>query len=672
MAVLASNPQDPSAPSSLTLTAAKSWLGHSEPAAGAVGIAHMCLAFAQQAALPIMHLRSINPHVQPMLGPLSALHSSVYMPRQPAGMQHSGGHSSAAPGLVAGVSAFAFQGTNAHVIMQAASGSHQQAGPPAASTIRPLHCRQRHWIAAPAHAMLLHAGASHGLISFQADVASPGCAYLLDHVVSDQPLLPATAFFELACASVRLASGDSSAAVMGVTLAVPMKLQPKSDPGSGLVTVQLQHGSLTASSYSHDRLRHHLFASWGLLRSQPKQRSIRLSALEQMMAHTHTASDTAQPQCTAVASVAEPTSSDGVTLHPAAADSMLHLASAFNLGQQTPQLRVPAALDAIQGSSSQSAQHHWVCATQAHLGKADSHTHSFRLASDKGWDHAALHGLCFMPLEGTALASGIAQQDGSVAPKIRQDCLYEVMWVADELDSSNANSADVAVCHQTALDGTVAVIQQLQQAAAGSKQVSPVMLPGQVLTAAGRSSSAHTSSIAITSLMRVAAQELANPHCHAIMGHPSGLVGPASTRTAAHPPGDVALQAGVQHSPRLVPSAASSAPRPFQLMPKPRGALQNLRPEAIGTALAADEVLLQVHAVGVNFRDVLNVLGMYPGDPGAPGADCAGIVMARGTAVRGLDLGEFAYSASQSQSFYLPHKVLHWKHVSVNSTSLNC
>jgi hypothetical protein len=36
--------------------------------------------------------------------------------------------------------------------------------------------------------------------------------------------------------------------------------------------------------------------------------------------------------------------------------------------------------------------------------------------------------------------------------------------------------------------------------------------------------------------------------------------------------------------------------------------------------------VLRVRAVGLNFRDVLNVLGMYPGDPGQPGADCAGDV----------------------------------------------
>ena len=41
-----------------------------------------------------------------------------------------------------------------------------------------------------------------------------------------------------------------------------------------------------------------------------------------------------------------------------------------------------------------------------------------------------------------------------------------------------------------------------------------------------------------------------------------------------------------------------------------------------------DSFLLRVHAVGLNFRDVLNVLGEYPGDPGPPGGDCAGAVVA--------------------------------------------
>ena len=95
----------------------------------------------------------------------------------------------------------------------------------------------------------------------------------------------------------------------------------------------------------------------------------------------------------------------------------------------------------------------------------------------------------------------------------------------------------------------------------------------------------------------------------------------------------------VQHAPRLVPSHTASTPAPFQLLPKPRGALQNLVPEPLHLELAAEDVLVEVHAVGINFRDVLNVLGMYPGDPGPPGADCAGVVVARGAAVCELDIG---------------------------------
>jgi len=38
-------------------------------------------------------------------------------------------------------------------------------------------------------------------------------------------------------------------------------------------------------------------------------------------------------------------------------------------------------------------------------------------------------------------------------------------------------------------------------------------------------------------------------------------------------------------------------------------------------------ITVRVEAVGLNFRDVLNVLGMYPGNPGMPGSDYAGVVI---------------------------------------------
>ena len=77
-----------------------------------------------------------------------------------------------------------------------------------------------------------------------------------------------------------------------------------------------------------------------------------------------------------------------------------------------------------------------------------------------------------------------------------------------------------------------------------------------------------------------------------------------------------------------------------------------------------DTLLIEVHSVGLNFRDVLNVLGAYPGDPGRPGSDVSGIVtqvhlddmtmqpqsITIGSAVAGLApgcLGTHAYTLHQ-------------------------
>lgn len=57
-------------------------------------------------------------------------------------------------------------------------------------------------------------------------------------------------------------------------------------------------------------------------------------------------------------------------------------------------------------------------------------------------------------------------------------------------------------------------------------------------------------------------------------------------------------------------------------------------------APAPDEVVIWVAATGLNFRDVMNVLRLYPGDAGALGGECAGYVMAVGRDVKGIELGQ--------------------------------
>jgi len=54
----------------------------------------------------------------------------------------------------------------------------------------------------------------------------------------------------------------------------------------------------------------------------------------------------------------------------------------------------------------------------------------------------------------------------------------------------------------------------------------------------------------------------------------------------------------------------------------------------------ANEVILEPKAVGLNFRDVLNAMNLYPGDPGPLGSDCAGIIKAIGKDVKGYAIGD--------------------------------
>jgi NADPH:quinone reductase-like Zn-dependent oxidoreductase len=104
-------------------------------------------------------------------------------------------------------------------------------------------------------------------------------------------------------------------------------------------------------------------------------------------------------------------------------------------------------------------------------------------------------------------------------------------------------------------------------------------------------------------------------------------------------PHGAAVSGGARFAPTVLPSSRSVGLGAMQLTPQPRGALADLKPSPVvrGVAATASDDLgistdlplidVRVEAVGLNFRDVLNVLNMYPGNPGPPGSDYAGVVI---------------------------------------------
>ncbi|BBX46964.1 type I polyketide synthase [Mycobacterium cookii] len=127
----------------------------------------------------------------------------------------------------------------------------------------------------------------------------------------------------------------------------------------------------------------------------------------------------------------------------------------------------------------------------------------------------------------------------------------------------------------------------------------------------------------------------------------AGLLG-----TPAEEP-ELALRQGKYLVPRLLPWARSGhlpIPRAtdYILEPTERGAIDNLH--LVETAVAppsAGQVQIRVEAAGLNFRDVLNVLGLYPGDPGLIGGDLSGIVTEVGEGVTGFEVGQRVFGFMQ-------------------------
>ncbi|WP_264051091.1 type I polyketide synthase, partial [Mycobacterium parmense] len=130
---------------------------------------------------------------------------------------------------------------------------------------------------------------------------------------------------------------------------------------------------------------------------------------------------------------------------------------------------------------------------------------------------------------------------------------------------------------------------------------------------------------------------------------------------------ELALRQGKFLASRLLPWARSghlTVPRAtdYVLAPTERGAIDNLRLTDT-QVLPPDDgyVQVRVEAAGLNFRDVLNVLGLYPGDPGPIGGDFAGVVTELGGGVTGLEVGQRVYGFMQgafSSRFNVPVQLL--------------
>ena len=631
--------------------ASKGFLGHTEPAAGVVSLTMAVTSLQNLAQFPIMHLRTVNPHVTAIMG---AAPGSVTLTRQ------GGALARAKLQPCTGVSSFAFQGTNAHAVVEASTTAQ-------ASTTAgmPVSWRQqRQWVLPLAHCLIKHSlpGASPSRTTFACSLQQPALAFLWEHEVHDRSLFPGAGYFEMALGALRTLHSSSSnsnhCCLTQIAVPAPLVLAEPSEPavGTSVLTCSMDTASqavvIASGSAQHAQtvhMRGHFAQLSEVTDSHTEMRHGSASgALSRLLFSQEPGAEqpTAAAQALVAPAVATAQQDTGFWHHPARFDSFLQLGQLF-LDSTSDGIHVPAGVDCL-------SMPHKLASAQAAYGHCQPS--GAALSSNYALADQQAQTCCQIQDMQARLISPArkAAPDAVMEEEFTGQVLYEMAWLTDSQQilsstagDSNFGCGSVRLGQQTPAMTCANAMAVLQDYMIRAPQTHMV-LHGHGGTAHSQIGSFH----AIAGLLRTAAVESKTPvHVLESGQRSAGSMAPSTHRVqlSLQQTGAITdvfgklIKANTAMVPRLLPSRAVSAPTAFSLMPQPRGALNNIKPvplaKASMTKLQPGQVLLQVRAVGLNFRDVLNVLGMYPGDPGPPGADCAGVVTAIGAGVANLQPG---------------------------------
>jgi NADPH:quinone reductase-like Zn-dependent oxidoreductase len=147
----------------------------------------------------------------------------------------------------------------------------------------------------------------------------------------------------------------------------------------------------------------------------------------------------------------------------------------------------------------------------------------------------------------------------------------------------------------------------------------------------------------------------------------------SQTTSSAVVEDELVLRADQLYVPRLRPVTLPAADAPSnsdaeetneQLIVTSAGTIEGI--EVLPAARCvpdAGEIEIRVHAAGLNFRDALNVLGMYKGKSGPLGAECAGTVVRVGTDVKSFQPGDHVVALGEGcfSGFVTTRATLAWK-----------
>lgn len=231
----------------INLGTTKSRSGHAETAAGALGLMNAIQQIATGAKKQTLHLITVNPYVETVLQSCAPTFSST---RQYAPCSTRRGRAAV------GLSAFAFQGTNAHALLDQ--------GPPNVefpNSLTPFKHnftkQQRFWFVPMPHPSLPRIDADDsGDLIFEIDYKRPKAAYLKDHLINGRSILPGAAMFEIMHMAAQIPLHNPSGEILlnNIGIYLPLALE---ESVSKLKCIFCNRGNLNITSMASSMIQTH-------------------------------------------------------------------------------------------------------------------------------------------------------------------------------------------------------------------------------------------------------------------------------------------------------------------------------------------------------------------------------------------------------------------------------
>jgi len=226
--------------SAVILGAPKSSIGHGEPASGISSLIQAIVSLRRESAPAVLHLSKLNHHIITIQNARPVELAKLASRRQLSTVETS---------RLSSISAFAFQGTNAHAILQ--DEKTDDAFDYEKSSFQVWNSEKLVFHVA-AHPMLSQVSSKDSVnFRFLASIsATASQSYLFDHQVNGRALFPAAGMLELGSAAARSGASSCSSVLYAVGIFAPVILD--NDAMSSIVTcdIDICQGSIQIGSNS--------------------------------------------------------------------------------------------------------------------------------------------------------------------------------------------------------------------------------------------------------------------------------------------------------------------------------------------------------------------------------------------------------------------------------------